>query len=212
MQNNLNLKELENRAFKSTFQDGLYDMLIGIILLIFAFAPYLSDLGLGDFWSSFVFIPIYLIFFLLFRAAKKHITVPRIGLMKIGSERKTKMVKLCFFFLILLILGCFAGLSFWSLEHIVSVKWIAPGVLITLMLSSFSVAGYFLNITRFFIYGIMIALLVPIGEILFWRGIVTHHGYPLVFGISCGTMIIAGFMLLIRFVRKYPTEVADGKI
>ncbi|MBC8179903.1 hypothetical protein H8E88_02155 [candidate division KSB1 bacterium] len=120
------------------------------------------------------------------------------------------MVKLNLFFSILVLLAIIAGLLFWAFWQKEMVKWIAPGVLILLMLSSFSVAGYLLNNARLFIYGIMIALLVPIGEILFWRGIVTHHGYPLVFGISCGTMIITGFVLLIRFVRKYPREVADG--
>ena len=129
--------------------------------------------------------------------------------MKIGSERKTKMVKLNLFFLILVLLGIIAGFLFWMFWQEELVKWIAPGVLITLMLSSFSVAGYLLNISRLFIYGIMIALLVPIGEILFWRGIVTHHGYPLVFGIACSTMIITGFILLVRFVQMYPKEATD---
>ena len=210
MQTKLNLKEIEIRAFKSTFQDGLLDILIGIILSQFAIAPLLTDLGLGDFLSSIVMLPVFLIFLLLFRASKKYITVPRIGLMKFGSKRKTKMVKLNLFFSILVLLAIIAGLLFWAFWQKEMVKWIAPGVLILLMLSSFSVAGYLLNNARLFIYGIMIALLVPIGEILFWRGIVTHHGYPLVFGISCGTMIITGFVLLIRFVRKYPREVADG--
>lgn len=210
MQTKLNLKEIEIRAFKSTFQDGLLDILIGIILSQFAIAPLLTDLGLGDFLSSIVMLPVFLIFLLLFRASKKYITVPRIGLMKFGSKRKTKMVKLNLFFSILVLLAIIAGLLFWAFWQKEMVKWIAPGVLILLMLSSFSVAGYLLNNARLFIYGIMIALLVPIGEILFWRGIVTHHGYPLVFGISCGTMIITGFVLLIRFVRKYPREVAVG--
>jgi hypothetical protein len=212
MPSNLNLKEIENKAFKSTNQDGLIDILIGSILSMFAIAPLLTDLGLGDFWSSFIFLPVYLICFLLFRIAKMKITVPRIGLMQIGDRRKIKLMKLIFFFSILLLLGIVAGLFFWAYWQKELVRWIAPAVLITLMLSSFSVAGYLLSISRLFIYGIKIALLVPIGEILFWRGIVTHHGYPLVFGISCSTMITTGIVLLIRFVRKYPKETADGKI
>ena len=212
MQTNVNLKEIEKKAFRSTFQDGIFDILIGVILSQFAIAPLFTDLGLGDFWSSFVFLPVFITFILLFRVAKKKITVPRIGLMKIGSERKTKMKKLNLFFFILVIFGIIAGFSFWMFWQKDAVKWIAPCVLILLMLSSFSMAGYYLNITRLFIYGIIISVLVPIGEIQFWRGIVSHHGYPLVFGISCSTMIITGIVLLLRFVRKYPREVADGKI
>ena len=210
VQNNLNLINIEKRAFKSTFQDGLIDILIGIILSQFAISPLLTDLGLGDFWSSTVMLPVFVIFLLLYRTGKKYITVPRIGLMKAGLKRKTKTSKLLLFFSILLMFGIIAGLLFWLFWQKKPVKWIAPGVLIALMLSGFTAAGYFLNNTRLFIYGIMIAILIPIGEILFWKGVVSHHGYPLTFGIACSAMIITGIMLLIRFVRKYPREVADG--
>ncbi len=209
MKNKIDLKEIEKKAFRFTFQDGLFDILIGIFLSMFAIAPLLTDL-LGDFWSSFVFLPVNLLCLFLFRTAKKKITMPRIGMIKFGGERKTKMVKLSLFFSFLLVIGIIAGQLFWFFSQKELVRWTAPAFLILLMLSSFSVTGYFLNIRRLFIYGIMIALLVPIGEILFWRGIVTHHGYPLVFGISCSTMIITGIILLIRFVRKYPREVAVG--
>jgi hypothetical protein len=212
MQNNLNLKKIENRAFRSTYEDGLFDILIGFILSLFIFALLLGDLGLSDFWSSFVLLPIYLLFYLFFRVAKKQITIPRTGLMKIGSKRKSKMKKLSLFMSLLLLLGIISAISFWAYYQKEIIKWIAPGALIILMLSSFSVAGFLLSINRLFIYGIMIALLVPIGEILFWRGIVTHHGYPLVFGIASSTMIITGIVLLIRFVRKYPKEGVNGKI
>ena len=132
-------------------------------------------------------------------------------MIKFANKRKTKMVKLSFFFSILLIIGLFTGQLFLSFSQNEFVKWTAPAFLILLMLSSFSVTGYLLNISRLFIYGIMITFLGTIGEILFWRSIVTHHGYPLVFGIPCGTMIITGIILLIHFVKKYPLEVADGE-
>ncbi|MFH1941178.1 MAG: hypothetical protein ABIL68_03660, partial [bacterium] len=57
----LDLKALEKKTFRSTFEDGLWDIFIGLIFLQFAVAPLLNDLGLGDFWSSFVFLPVYLI-------------------------------------------------------------------------------------------------------------------------------------------------------
>ncbi|MCJ7813777.1 hypothetical protein MUP95_10735 [bacterium] len=58
----LNLKELEKKAFRSYFEDGLWDIFVGIILLQFFVIPlYISDLGLGDFWSAVIFLPVYMI-------------------------------------------------------------------------------------------------------------------------------------------------------
>ena len=52
----ISLKEAERKVFKATFQDGMWDIFIGCIVLQFAIAPLLSS-KLGDFWSSVIFLP-----------------------------------------------------------------------------------------------------------------------------------------------------------
>jgi hypothetical protein len=58
MQEKISLKEAEKKAFKTSFDDGLWDILIGSFFLEFAIAPLISA-SLGDFWSSVVFLPFW---------------------------------------------------------------------------------------------------------------------------------------------------------
>lgn len=202
MSNKINLKELEKKVFRSTFQDGLLDIWMGFFMLQFVIPVYLK---LGDFWSSFVLLPFYLILLLLYIAAKKYITKPRIGMVKYSSARKTKIHKITIFLLVLLLLGLITGSLFFDLwRKIPNNRWLAPSFFSVLMLSFFSVGAYFLDLPRFYVFGIFIFISIPIGEILFWNGYVSHHGYPIVFSIAAGMMIINGTILFIRFLREYP--------
>ena len=84
MSENINLKELEKKAFKSTFKDGLWDIQLGFIIL--ALTPLINN--------DYLLIPYYAVIIVLFMAAKKFVTVPRIGLVKFGKKRNKSMKKL----------------------------------------------------------------------------------------------------------------------
>lgn len=58
MSQQISLKEAERKAFRSKYNDGLWDILLGCFFLMFAVAPYLSP-TLGDFWSSVAFVPFW---------------------------------------------------------------------------------------------------------------------------------------------------------
>jgi len=215
MENKVNLTAIERKAFRATFEDGLFDLLIVCFTLQFAMEPYLSEWGLGDFWSSMIFLPVYLIALFGLKKGKKNITVPRIGMANYSPVRKTKIRKLHFYFSVLLLAGIFVGLFAFQIGSADALKWIFPAILSFLMLFTFGVAGFYLDYPRLFFYGILISILVPIAEVLFWNGFVTHHGYPLAFGITSVVILFTGLFHFVKFVRKYPIaekEAADGNI
>ena len=79
------LREIEKRAFRSFHGDGLVDMMIGIVFLLWASGPLLENLNLPRALIQtplMVFLPIALII------AKKKITIPRLGTVKFGPRRK----------------------------------------------------------------------------------------------------------------------------
>ena len=47
MNNKLDLKEVEQKVFQTTFQDGLWDIYLGLLLIIFGLSPLLEYLGFG---------------------------------------------------------------------------------------------------------------------------------------------------------------------
>ncbi len=48
MSQNINLKEADRRIFTASFEDGLVDIFLSSVVLMFAVAPFLS-VYLGDF-------------------------------------------------------------------------------------------------------------------------------------------------------------------
>ena len=59
MSQDVNMKQIERRAYTSCFEDGLWDIAIGLFAAAWAVAPLLSDLGLSDIWSGVIFLPFF---------------------------------------------------------------------------------------------------------------------------------------------------------
>jgi len=202
MSQRISLKEAERKVFKSTFQDGLWDIFIGCIILEFAIAPFLSR-SLGDFWSSAVFLPFWAVIFLAIWLVRKYVVTPRVGMVEFGSWRKTRLIKfnvvMLVVCLIALILGILSVLSFAAVPG-----WIHIARFSLIILVVFSVAAYFLNFTRLHLYGVLIALSPLVGEWLYVYIKVPHHGFPITFGITAGITILVGLVKFIHLLRDYP--------
>jgi len=89
----ISLKDLEKNVFQKSFQDGLIDIQIGCVLVMFAVAPLLSPY-LGDFWSSMIFLPFWGVIYLGVREIRKKFIQPRVGIVEFGKYRKTRQKKL----------------------------------------------------------------------------------------------------------------------
>jgi hypothetical protein len=72
----MSLKQVEQKVFKSAFEDGLWDVLIGCIGLEFAIGPFFSR-SLGDFWSAAVFVPFWALVFVAIWLVRKYVVRPR---------------------------------------------------------------------------------------------------------------------------------------
>ena len=80
MNGKINLKNIERKAYTSYHQDGILDILIAIFILSFV-AWILTDMV----WLGWIF---YLIAASIYAAAKRAITVPRIGFVKFPQHRQ----------------------------------------------------------------------------------------------------------------------------
>ena len=208
MVTNINLKELERRAFRSTFQDGLWDIFIGFLFTQFAIAPFLSDCGLGDFWSSVVLFPIYMIVLVVVMLLKKYFVAPRLGMVQFSKKRKSKLRILILMMNIILVIGIIAAMFFVDLSNL-NIQWLFPATFSLILLMGFSVTAYFLDLTRFYIYGAMNSMAVVVGELLYQFAGAVHHGFPVAFGVTSSIMIIVGGLFFAKFIRKYPKTADD---
>jgi MFS family permease len=202
MPGQISLRETERKAFRAFFNDGLVDIFLGSWVLMFAIGPFLSPF-LGDFWSTAVFLPFWGLVILAIWFVRKHLVTPRVGIVKFGLARKRKLRKFILVMLVVnlsaFLLGLLLGLN----------AGVVPGHVLTavfglIVLNLFSIAAYFLDISRLYLYGIMFALSFVVGELLYRYLKVPHHGYPVAFGFTSAVMFLGGLRMLIRLLRNNP--------
>jgi hypothetical protein len=212
MSQQISLKEAERKAFRIKYNDGLWDIFVGCFFLMFAIAPYLSP-TLGDFWSSVVFVPFWGLVLLVILLIRKHVVIPRVGTMRVGKARRAKLETFSVLMLILnvvaFILGTFAAMSFGSV----------PGQTLTIIFGmflqiAFSVAAWFLDFVRLYLYGLLVGLSPMVGEWLWSHGFAPHHGFPITFGTSASIMIVVGLVVFTRLLHDNPLpteEIRSGQ-
>ena len=205
MSTQLNLKEIERKAFRSTYQDGLLDICIGLVVGSLALLM----------WNDSHWIYLVLAFLgvgigqLVFWAGKKFVTLPRMGQVKFGEIRRKRskilalilaVVVLIQVGIVLLTAGVWA-IPAWGdmlqelfpgrgasdlLVAAVGALFVGPSML---------VIAYFIDFPR----GYYIALVLSLGVFLmiwFWQPLIQ---------VGAGILIlIPGLVLLVRFLRQYP--------
>jgi hypothetical protein len=202
MSQQISLREAERKVFRTAYDDGLWDVFLGSFLLLFAVAPLLSPI-LGDFWSSAVFLPYWVLVFLAIRLVRKHVVARRVGVVRFGQARKARLRR---FTLVMLLLNAAALI----LGFIVAPNFArVPGQMIAfaigaMLLIGFSIAAYFLNIGRFYVYGLLAGLAPLVGEWLWTHGYAADHGFPVTFGVTAAIMILAGLAVFVRLLRDNP--------
>ncbi len=204
MSERISLREAERKAFRMRYDDGLWDILLGGVFLMFPIAIHLSP-SLGDFWSSAAILPFWALAWLAVWLVRKHIVRPRIGTMRPGPVRTAKLRRFTVVMLIAntaaLFLGLAAASSFRSLPG--QTTSILFGMI---LLVGFSVAGYLLGFRRLYIYGLLLGLCPIVGEWLWDNGLVAHHGFPVTFGAAAGVMILVGLAVFIRLLHDNPVH------
>ena len=204
MAENVDLKELEKKAYKSTFQDGVWDIYIGMLFIGWSFRYF------GIVFNSIIGLTIIISYYTLtvffFYIAKKFIIVPRMGFVKFGPKRKADKRKLMIFasintiVLLIFFLLTLAGIFEYFQFDVIIVPLLIGVCFIWLPLS---VVAYFLKYNRLFLYSLLGGLSFILSELLY-----PFLGFPLndflLFGTSGGVIIIIGIIYFTLFLKKHP--------
>ncbi|UCD37077.1 MAG: hypothetical protein JSW54_09600 [Fidelibacterota bacterium] len=207
----IDLKALERKVWRSSFQDGFWDLFIGIMVLGFAVIPLINDVMHSDFWSSFAWLPINLVALLLLYLGKRYITTPRIGLTRPDPRRKRRLTLLAGINVAVLSLGVVAG-AVTAVDGGKALLGIYPYFVGLMILAIFSVCAYLFRVQRFYLYGLLLVLAPTIGDtplLRSWPATAFHHGYPVTFGSIAVMIIITGIVLLVRFIRATPRPIKE---
>ena len=213
MKQSIDLRALEKKAWRSVFQDGLWDIFLGLLLMAFGLSAWLDRLDLRESMRMGIYIGAEIIAMVVLFAGKRFITVPRMGMVKFGAERQKRrnIVRL------LLFISVLVGLAMWFLSSslmkadgsILSGRWFFPLVWMLNMLMVFGLGAYFLEYERLYIIGFLYALAIPLDAVI---KSVAKVDLDIYIFLTCGLIILAmGITFLIRFLRDYkPVSPTQG--
>jgi MFS family permease len=203
----IDLKALEKKVYRSFFEDGFWDIFVGMLILGFSFSWTRILFELFEPLDLMIMILIWnTISVLIFFLGKKFVTAPRMGIVKFGEKRKARQKRLKIFLLVNVLFGVTVFvLTFFGLFEFLAIAGSLIPLLIGLLSFTipFSIVAYFLGFNRLYIYSLMAGFSFFVSEI-----ISQILGSPLDsiigFGVPGGIIVIIGIVYLLKFLHKYP--------
>ncbi len=199
------LKQIEKKAFRATYEDGLYDLCYGTFLLAWAVVPLIRDAGVSLALAALPFLAIPAIILL---AGKKYITVPRMGRARFGEQRLTKATRLfgagavmLLISYLLIIMVAVWGIRLSGLRTLGDMT--VPLIESVVVLVGVSALAYFSEFRRLYLYAFFFAGGIPLAELLY-HYVGTPMDELIAFGIPGLAVVVIGLVLLVSFIRKYP--------
>jgi hypothetical protein len=197
-----NLKEIERRAYMSYHQDGLLDIFAGLYILGFGIGilmDILWEFGFGVIMPSVILVTVLPMWI----AAKRKITLPRIGYVNFGIRGANKLIAI-FVGLMVAGLGAFFVFTFAVFQGGPRewLDFIFQNGMLIVGFGSLAVCilfGYSMGLKRLYAYGLLAAVSLVIGHFL---GIFFAY---ILFALGI-TVMVTGVALLIGFVKKYPLK------
>lgn len=204
---NIALKQLERKVWTSFFEDGIWDIYLGILLLAMAAGAFLSDIRAPETTLIVIYACLVCLAFLFLWLGKHFITIPRIGRVRFGPKGRARKKKTSIVFAISVLVGLvlfvIVTLSVkGSLSRALPMDLFLPAVWVGNMLIVFSLAAYFLRFRRLYLIGVMFAVGVPLDIVL--RELTNRDLSFVAFGLPALVILVMGGVVLFRFLRKYP--------
>ncbi len=200
MTQTINLKELEKKAYRDSQQDGLMELMMGLILMAF-----------GGFFYSTVFV--FYILLILFsgrivESIRKRYTYPRIGFVKFPQENLKHNLTGVFLFEFAVIVIIFTLISLFGdvTDYSQWVKW-SPLFFGMILVGPFAHVASKSGNVLYTGYAILSVILGGFFSLIeFGSGCTGLILYLVFIG---GFLVLCGLVIFIRFLRKYPLPVKE---
>ena len=200
MTETINLKKLEQKAYRDSQQDGLMELMMGLILMAF-----------GGFFYSTVFV--FYILLILFsgrivESIRKRYTYPRIGFVKFPQENHKHNLTGVFLFEFAVIVIIFTLISLFGdvTDYSQWVKW-SPLFFGMILVGPFAHVASKSGNVLYTGYAVLSVILGGFFSLIeFGSGCTGLILYLVFIG---GFLVLCGLVLFICFLRKYPLPVKE---
>ncbi len=200
------LERVEREAFRKFHEDGLFDIYLGTLLSIMGTASWLADRLDSDGLALTLYAALVIVIMGAFVLARRRITKPRLGEFKPAAPRKRKILNTRLVLLGSVVLGL---LLFWAFaeggQRVGTLRAFLPALWFINAVLVFGAMAHFLEIPRFYVYGVLVELTLTIDTVLEVYTDVALS--PLLLFAVVGVMVMAvGAYKLVHFLRDYPVR------
>ena len=205
------LKVLEKQAFRRFYEDGLFDIFLGLMLATMAVGTLVADRSGSETSGMLVMFGIALGAVVTLRVVRRRLLSSRLGEFKPGPARRrrifaTRLALLGSVVVGLILFGVVSAgdVSMVSLEVLMPLVWFLNATLVL------GAMAYFLDVPRFYLYGFLFGLAMPL---LVWPDVLWDYRLEpwIAFGVPALIVVGIGLFKLVHFLRDYPvTKPSDA--
>jgi hypothetical protein len=193
MRTDIDIKQIQRKVYMSYFQDGLWDILLGVFLLCWGLMVTFDIVAvMGGFW---------LVFYMMILGLKRWLVYPRAGYIKIAEARR-QQIKMVLLGAVVFLAGVAVIPIFiidsrpaWFSEYFM----LMIGGMFTLVIVFLAV---WWQVYRWYVYAGVVLLAFMSHQWL-------DTELNLSFFIPGGIIVIYGLILLILFLRRYPKKPSE---
>ena len=225
MNEELNLKGLEQESFRELNQDGFNEINFGILFLLYFNLIYIGKPGYPSIPSIFhaslgltiaIFSMVYIIFiFLFYKVYRKKYVYPRIGYLKLREVRSSKAILGAIAAVILVVAEEITLIYLLSID-VVTIDWVYRWIPAFFGLTAFMVCFALKDRSGQNIYYLLGVLMTITGFVVALAEFISADMVPMVYFNGWGfAFIVVGVIKFVLFIRKYPIigtpEVANSE-
>jgi hypothetical protein len=203
MSETISLRELERKAWQTSFQDGLLDAYLGLLLLVAGIPELLTGVFSTELRQYAARVALMLLAFVSYWALKRYVTTPRMGRARFGPARKARRARAVVLYGISavgLALTLFLILAWLGAGSTAEEPWLGVRELFALglggwMMIIFAIGSHLMDFSRGYLIGALYALAFG-GTILLDEPIILA---------TCGVVtVLLGLVVFWRFLRTHP--------
>jgi hypothetical protein len=205
------LETLERQTFRRFYDDGLLDLLLGLMLIGISFASVVQDWLGSEAISLLLMVAIAAALVAALKVGRAKLLKERLGRFTPAPQRRRKITMARLVLLGSMVVGVagFAlgavagteGVSATTAEIVLPLVWFVNATVVM------GLAAYLLDVPRFALYGLLFGM---VGPLLIWPDVMwdVRVPPPLAFGIPAVPIVCIGLWKLMRFLKDYPVLAA----
>lgn len=216
MNQTLDINNAEKQVLRlASLEDGIWEIYLGLFFILMSFYSITREI-LGPLLNAIFVLGMLLLLVGLAWIAKKRITQPRIGTVKLGIQSKKK-IKAAHLITWALVLATFA-LVILSANAIIREptwerlpQWFSDFdvdlIFALITIAIFCLIGYFTGVARFYLYGVLLG----VGNFATTVLLVYHDllfGWPI--ALAGLTIALMGAAVLMKFLQTHPLPSAEA--